>query len=241
MSRARQASAKIRSPPHAAPQIARSPGPAPACVNVSTIASFAIDSLSAGNRGCFRPGASIMWPLKSKTVRGIARESSFDIAGTLQVFAPGHSDDIFLCWLPRPSSAPRAAAPDPVEAANGSRECAPDDRLRAVSKDGLQHRFVIPGTSMVRARGKLTSRSIFMHAFLVLVTFVIGFTLPVHAADDVAAGQSVIRSQVEALGRDDAAAAYSYAAPAIQDVFPQADIFMDMVRQSYAPVYRHKR
>ena len=79
-----------------------------------------------------------------------------------------------------------------------------------------------------------------MHVFLVLVTFVIGFALPVHAADDVAAGQSVIRSQVEAFGRDDAAAAYSYAAPAIQDVFPQADVFMDMVRQSYAPVYRHK-
>jgi len=37
-----------------------------------------------------------------------------------------------------------------------------------------------------------------------------------------------------------AAAAYSYAAPAIRDVFPQADIFMDMVRRSYAPVYRHK-
>ena len=79
-----------------------------------------------------------------------------------------------------------------------------------------------------------------MRAFAVLVTFLIGFAVPVHAADDVASAQSVIRSQVEALGRDDAAAAYSYAAPAIQDVFPQADIFMEMVRQSYAPVYRHK-
>ena len=79
-----------------------------------------------------------------------------------------------------------------------------------------------------------------MRAFAVLVTFLIGFAVPVHAADDVASAQSVIRSQVEALGRDDAAAAYSYAAPAIQDIFPQADIFMDMVRQSYAPVYRHK-
>ena len=79
-----------------------------------------------------------------------------------------------------------------------------------------------------------------MRAFAVLVTFLIGFTVPVHAADDVASAQSVIRSQVEALGRDDAAAAYSYAAPAIKDVFPQADVFMDMVRQSYAPVYRHK-
>src|SRR5260221_11814190 len=93
---------------------------------------------------------------------------------------------------------------------------------------------------MVRARGKLTPRSILMRAFLVLVTFAIGFALPVHAADDVAAGQSVIRSQIEALGRDDAATAYSYSAPAIQDVFPQADIFMDMGRQSYAPVYGHR-
>jgi Domain of unknown function (DUF4864) len=29
-------------------------------------------------------------------------------------------------------------------------------------------------------------------------------------------------------------------APAIQEIFPQADIFMSMVRNSYAPVYRHK-
>ena len=64
-----------------------------------------------------------------------------------------------------------------------------------------------------------------MRAFAVLVTFLIGFAVPVHAADDVASAQSVIRSQVEALGRDDAAAAYSYAAPAIQDLFPHADIF----------------
>jgi hypothetical protein len=79
-----------------------------------------------------------------------------------------------------------------------------------------------------------------MRAAVLLVTFLIGFALPVRAADDVAAAQSVIRSQVEALGRDDAAAAYSHAAPAIKDIFPQADVFMSMVRQSYAPVYRHK-
>ncbi|WP_315838829.1 DUF4864 domain-containing protein [Bradyrhizobium prioriisuperbiae] len=59
-------------------------------------------------------------------------------------------------------------------------------------------------------------------------------------ADVVAATQNTIRSQAEAFGRDDAAAAYSYAAPAIQNIFPQADIFMSMVRRSYAPIYRHK-
>jgi hypothetical protein len=63
---------------------------------------------------------------------------------------------------------------------------------------------------------------------------------PARAADDVAAAQGVIRSQVEAFSHDDAVAAYSYAAPAIQNLFPQPDIFMAMVRGSYAPVYRHK-
>ena len=52
--------------------------------------------------------------------------------------------------------------------------------------------------------------------------------------------QGVIRSQVEAFSHDDAVAAYSYAAPAIQNLFPQPDIFLAMVRGSYAPVYRHK-
>src|SRR5476649_213338 len=87
-----------------------------------------------------------------------------------------------------------------------------------------------------------------MRAFVLLVAFSISLVIslvtslgvPVRAADDVAAAQSVIRSQVDAFGRDDAAAAYSYAAPAIHEIFPQADIFMYMVQHSYAPVYRHK-
>ena len=61
-----------------------------------------------------------------------------------------------------------------------------------------------------------------------------------HAGDNVAAAQSVIRAQEQAFSRDDAAAAYSYAAPAIHGLFPQADSFMSMVRRSYAPVYRHR-
>jgi hypothetical protein len=79
-----------------------------------------------------------------------------------------------------------------------------------------------------------------MRALLLLAAVLIGINVPARAADDVAAAQSVIRSQVDALDRDDAATAYSYAAPAIQEIFPQADFFMAMVRGSYAPVYRHK-
>ena len=79
-----------------------------------------------------------------------------------------------------------------------------------------------------------------MRAFALLLVFLIGFGSQVSAADDVAAAQSVIRAQEQAFGRDDAAAAYSHAAPAIRQIFPQADIFLQMVQQGYPPIYRHK-
>ena len=59
-------------------------------------------------------------------------------------------------------------------------------------------------------------------------------------ADDVATAQGVIRAQEQAFMRDDASAAYSYAAPAIKEIFPAPEIFMSMVQNGYAPVYRHK-
>jgi hypothetical protein len=79
-----------------------------------------------------------------------------------------------------------------------------------------------------------------MRAIALLAFMLFGLAAPASAGDGVAAAQGVIRSQAEAFGRDDAATAYSYAAPAIHDMFPQADIFMTMVQRSYAPVYRHK-
>ena len=79
-----------------------------------------------------------------------------------------------------------------------------------------------------------------MRAFVWLAALLLSLAAPARAADDVATAQSIIRSQVEAFGRDDAVAAYSYAAPSIQNMFPQADIFLSMVQRSYAPVYRHK-
>lgn len=60
------------------------------------------------------------------------------------------------------------------------------------------------------------------------------------ADDDVAAAQTVIRSQAEAIAREDAAAAYSYASPGIQNKFPEAGVFLGMVRDAYPPIYRHK-
>ncbi len=79
-----------------------------------------------------------------------------------------------------------------------------------------------------------------MRMLVLLATILIGLGSSASAADEVAAAQSVIRSQEQALRHDDAAAAYSYAAPEIRQMFPQADIFMFMVQNSYAPIYRHK-
>jgi hypothetical protein len=79
-----------------------------------------------------------------------------------------------------------------------------------------------------------------MRAFALLAALLLGLASHASAADDVATAQGVIRSQVEAFARDDAATAYSYAAPGIREMFPRADIFLGMVQRSYAPVYRHK-
>src|SRR5260221_8374667 len=79
-----------------------------------------------------------------------------------------------------------------------------------------------------------------MRMLVLLATILIGLGSSASAADEVAAAQSVIRSQEQALRHDDAAAAYSYAAPEIHQMFPQADLFMFMVQNSYAPIYRHK-
>ena len=79
-----------------------------------------------------------------------------------------------------------------------------------------------------------------MRAFVLFTALLIGLAAPACAANDVATAQGVITSQVEAFGRDDAATAYSYAAPGIQGMFPQPDIFLSMVQRNYAPIYRHK-
>jgi hypothetical protein len=50
--------------------------------------------------------------------------------------------------------------------------------------------------------------------------------------------QRIISDQITAFRADNGRAAYSYAAPAIKRIFPSPEIFMDMVRKGYRPVYR---
>lgn len=79
-----------------------------------------------------------------------------------------------------------------------------------------------------------------MRIAALVVALSVAFSPLAARADDVASAQGVIRAQEQAFGHDDAATAYSYAAPAIKQIFPEPDIFMSMVQNGYAPVYRHK-
>lgn len=55
---------------------------------------------------------------------------------------------------------------------------------------------------------------------------------------EVKAAQQVIQSQLEAFLADDAALAYSFAAPNIKRFFPTQQSFMSMVESGYMPVRR---
>ncbi len=62
------------------------------------------------------------------------------------------------------------------------------------------------------------------------------------SAEDLTAASSraIVERQFDAFEHDDAQAAYALAAPTIKDMFSDADHFMAMVRDHYAPVYRHR-
>jgi Domain of unknown function (DUF4864) len=75
-------------------------------------------------------------------------------------------------------------------------------------------------------------------AVAVVLTVLIGTA----SAEDLTAAttRAIVERQFDAFARDDGDAAYALAAPTIKDMFSDADHFMAMVRDHYAPVYRHR-
>ena len=55
-----------------------------------------------------------------------------------------------------------------------------------------------------------------------------------------ASSRALVERQFDAFQRDDGDAAYALAAPTIKGMFSDPDHFMAMVRDHYAPVYRHR-
>jgi hypothetical protein len=60
------------------------------------------------------------------------------------------------------------------------------------------------------------TRSRMMRTLLLMIALVAGSATFAYAAEDIAAAQSIIQSQEDAFSRDDASAAYAFAAPAIK-------------------------
>ena len=58
------------------------------------------------------------------------------------------------------------------------------------------------------------------------------------SAEDRQSVQAVVQGQLNAFAADDAAGAFSFAAPNIRDMFGSAENFMAMVQQAYPVVYR---
>ena len=56
--------------------------------------------------------------------------------------------------------------------------------------------------------------------------------------EDARAVREVIEAQIDAFRKDDAARAFALATPGIREKFGSPENFMDMVRSSYAVVYR---
>jgi hypothetical protein len=73
---------------------------------------------------------------------------------------------------------------------------------------------------------------------LILFSFLRGAVAQELSPADTQEFQRIITGQIEAFRADDGPAAYGYAAPAIKKIFPSHEIFMDMVRRGYLPVYR---
>lgn len=63
------------------------------------------------------------------------------------------------------------------------------------------------------------------------------FAAPVDSAD-AAAIRALIESQIAAFRRDDGESAFALASPGIRALFGSAEVFMQMVRTGYRPVYR---
>lgn len=74
--------------------------------------------------------------------------------------------------------------------------------------------------------------------FVIVAFLFLGMHAFARAEEPVQLAQAIIKSQIAAFLKDDASAAYSFASPAIQGKFPNQDLFFEMVKRAYQPVYR---
>jgi hypothetical protein len=97
-----------------------------------------------------------------------------------------------------------------------------------------------PSAGEVRCRGEGDFAMRILATPYILACLALASPLSAHAQDseDEAQIQAIISQQIAAFAHDDGATAYSYAAPALKQVFPTPEAFMAIVRAGYTPIYR---
>ena len=81
-----------------------------------------------------------------------------------------------------------------------------------------------------------------MFRFLISAILFVFLLAPVRAESaDQKAFEAVISGQLEAFKKDDGQAAYSFAAPIVKGIFPNAETFMGMVKRGYEPIYKNTK
>lgn len=102
----------------------------------------------------------------------------------------------------------------------------------------LGRRTAIRG-SLPRVEGRVLPLGIAMRLLLaVLVATFIAGAAGAETEADRSAIRGIVQDQIEAFKRDDAARAFSHAAPSLQRMFGSQDRFMALVKEGYKPVYR---
>lgn len=77
------------------------------------------------------------------------------------------------------------------------------------------------------------------HAIRAFFVASVLFITPVaFAGEPIDTVQDIITGQISAFLNEDAETAYSFASPAIRKKFPDRNIFFEMVKRGYQPVYR---
>lgn len=77
-----------------------------------------------------------------------------------------------------------------------------------------------------------------MRALLAVLLALFVGTANAQTEADRSAIRGIVQDQIEAFKSDDAARAFSHAAPSLQRMFGSQERFMALVREGYKPVYR---
>ena len=105
---------------------------------------------------------------------------------------------------------------------------------------GSTCRIVMAAASLPFGRAFDAREGIMLRGYLfaAISTVFLLFATALGAEEPIDTAQLIIKNQIAAFLSNDAATAYSFASPAIKEKFLNQNLFFEMVRRTYQPVFR---